>query len=39
MLPEAVTRVEVIWKMNTAPGSPWASRVTVPVRFGLDVDA
>ena len=39
LLPEAVTRVEAIWKMNTALGSPWASSVTVPVRFGLEVDA
>jgi hypothetical protein len=39
LLPEAVIRVEVIWKMNTALGSPWASSVTVPVRFGVEVDA
>jgi hypothetical protein len=25
-----VTRVEAIWKMNTAFGSPWASSVSSP---------
>jgi hypothetical protein len=33
----AVIRVEAIWKMKTALGSPRASRVTVPVRFSDDV--
>ena len=33
----AVIRVEPIWKMKTAFGSPWASRVTVPVRFSDEV--
>ena len=28
----AVIRVEPAWKMKTAAGSPWASRVTVPLR-------
>lgn len=32
LLDEAVVRVEPILKMKTAFGSPWASRVTVPVR-------
>ncbi|GHD84980.1 hypothetical protein GCM10010508_06910 [Streptomyces naganishii JCM 4654] len=36
LLPGAVIRVEPIWKMKTALGSPWASRVTVPVRFSDD---
>ena len=31
LLPDAVSRVEPAWKMNTAAGSPCASRVTVPV--------
>jgi hypothetical protein len=30
-LDEAVINVLADWKMNTALGSPWASRVTVPV--------
>ncbi len=38
LLFEAVVRVEPIWKMKTAFGSPWASRVTVPVRPRLEVD-
>ena len=29
---DAVVRVDPIWKMNTAFGSPWASSVTVPVK-------
>jgi hypothetical protein len=29
---EAVIKVDPAWKMNAALGSPWASRVTVPVR-------
>jgi len=31
LLPEAVVSVDPIWNMNTALGSPWASRVKVPV--------
>jgi hypothetical protein len=30
--------VEAIWKMKTASGSPWASRVTVPSSSSEDVD-
>ncbi len=33
----AVIKVEAIWKMKTALGSPRALRVTVPVRFRDDV--
>ncbi len=28
---DAVVSVEPIWKIQTADGSPWASRVSVPV--------
>ena len=31
VLLEAVISVEPAWNTNTAFGSPWASRVTVPV--------
>ena len=31
LLPEAVIRVEAIWKMKTAFGSPWPSNVKVPL--------
>jgi hypothetical protein len=31
LLPVAVVSVEPIWKMKTAPGSPWPSRVRFPV--------
>jgi hypothetical protein len=31
VLADAVVNVLPIWKMKTALGSPWASRVTVPV--------
>ena len=29
--PDAVSSVEDVWKTNTASGSSWASRVSVPV--------
>ena len=35
-LPGAVIRVEGIWKMKTASGLFWPSRVTVPVMFSVD---
>jgi hypothetical protein len=31
LLAEAVIRVEAIWKMKTAFGSPWPSKVSVPL--------
>jgi hypothetical protein len=31
LLPDAVISVDAVLKMNTAFGSPWALRVTVPV--------
>lgn len=37
-LPDPVMRVEAIWKMKTALGSPWASRVSVPVFPSEEVD-
>jgi hypothetical protein len=37
-LADPVMSVEAIWKMKTALGSPWASRVTVPVSPSEDVD-
>ena len=30
--PDAVVSVEPVWKMNSASGLPWKSRVNVPVR-------
>ncbi len=30
-LADAVIRVEAIWKMNTASGLPWPSKVSVPL--------
>ena len=30
-LPDAVVRVDPIWKTNCASGLPWSSRVSVPV--------
>src|SRR6476469_2714539 len=36
-LPDAVTRVEAVWKMNTALGSPCPSRVRIPVIEKLPV--
>ncbi|MEY9943700.1 hypothetical protein ABH937_000756 [Kitasatospora sp. GAS1066B] len=38
LLAEPVIRVEAIWKMKTALGSPWASSVTVPVSPSGPVD-
>jgi hypothetical protein len=37
-LAEAVIRVEAIWKMKTELGSPWPSRVTVPLTASGPVD-
>jgi len=35
-LPDAVVSVEPTWKMNTALGSLWASRVSVPVSWAAE---
>ncbi|KUL59402.1 hypothetical protein ADL28_17935 [Streptomyces violaceusniger] len=37
-LPTSADRAEPTWMMKTASGSPWASRVTVPVIPRVDVD-
>ncbi|HVK24041.1 MAG TPA: hypothetical protein VM677_22025 [Actinokineospora sp.] len=38
LLDVAVIRVEATWKMNTAFGLPWPSRVTVPLSASVLVE-